>query len=89
MLLCLSMLALVLSGSSCTPLVTKVDTVEVPVTIVQSCIDPADIPVIPKSAAVKDGNMVQDAAAASRDARVYRQKAEEAVNLLKICAEQP
>ena len=80
-------LFLLLTG--CASLTTQVDRVEVPVPITQSCVAGADIPTVPKTAATKDGNMVQDAAAASLDARVYKRTAETAVALLRICSEQP
>jgi len=79
------LLLLLLAG--CTGLTTKVDRVEVPVVTTQACVAAADVPVVPKTAATKDANMVQDAAAASRDARVYRTLAEQQNAMLKLCSE--
>ena len=75
--------------AGCTGLTTKVDRVEVPVVTTQACVAAADVPVIPRTAAVAGGSMTQDAAAASRDARVYRTLAEQQNAMLKLCSEQP
>lgn len=58
-----------------------------PVVLTEKCIKAEDIPVVPPTLARADGTMVQDAAAASADARRLRDVANEQAALLRRCAQ--
>jgi len=82
-----AILALILSGCA-SPLVTRVDAPPAPVIITQKCVQAADVPVLPPSNATRDGNMKQDAAAATSDARAARDVAEQAIVQLNNCVKE-
>jgi len=58
---------------------------EVPVPVLTSCVEPADIAEVPPSATVAKGDVKQNAAGVIIDAKVYRDLAEHQRNLLLNC----
>jgi len=66
--------------------VTRVDSVEIPIPIEQSCIQESDIRPLPKPVGVVGGNDTQNAAAAVADARNLRIYAKNMEQLLRKCA---
>jgi hypothetical protein len=67
------------------PLVTKVDTVNVPVTVVQKCVTKDQIPEIPKPVIQPGGNVERLAAGASADVRQLSDYAKKADAILRQC----
>lgn len=82
-------IALVLAAcQSAPPVKTAVDTVQVPSPpVVERCVDAADVPTLPQSREPATGSMKQKAAAASLDARAYRDTADRAIVLLQRCTQ--